>query len=792
MPDDETSRINIGYPLAQLFKAEASPSPEAATRVARWRQVVAGLLSGSLKVGTRTPVADVPPWVTLEVVTGGFATGNQAAGGPLQPHEVDRLVAIPHPPRASQRAALNLYFMSDQGAPELAWMLETGRYRLTVPEEGTLLVAVWLSEHGEGERAAALLDTVMPFFDRLRFYPVPHDRPTSSGSGVHCQTVAAVVSSLRAKRPKPGVAAMNEAIQVWTPLYDQAVALVAETVDGELPCFERDPEGTLVRGADGQSVVVGGRPCRRFPPDWRRRAQALLAEYAAARARHQLSGRPENPKSGFARLRGIIQRCTDEPASLTAGDAEMARRILAGYVARFGGPGHPRLREVRAAQRRDAALPPHHLIGRVVADRLAPYPADEGVAEPAPLTGGVMEGESRGSGIPAGTPLPREVVRKAMRCFQGSLQELVERRIVTSAEAMAPLLSTVTAQTRAASIADAELRRLFGALYIAFRRRRSLLLLDLEAQVKFEELPWVAAVRPWVGSSEASRQAALQTLARAARLTLTTFPQTTLPNKLIRELDALQRAAGLGLPLVEELAADIFMGTFSEKFLLAGKAAGRLLRGTLYERYYDIPYSSVLELDDVVRPERGTPTSPGFAALCQARGAPAEGSRWSVARNGTVIEQAQIITTHNLAVLFAVEDERAWLEPELPDLARACFRWVCRRLQVQTRNWRADMQGVKDAAFAWRQMVFFLSLVDPAEVASFEEWANGHLRRLEGELQARFAPVMAGFTVVAHGGSLGAGGYDPASGGRRFLGWTVGRHWLLEAPERAPRAQRRS
>jgi hypothetical protein len=148
MPDEEISRINIGYPLAQLFKAEASASPMAATRADQWRQVLSGLLSGSLKVGARTPVADAPPWVTLEIVTGGFATGNLAAGGPLQAHEVDKLKSIPRPAGASERAALNLYYISDQGAPELATMLETGRYRVSVPEEGALLVAVWLSKNG--------------------------------------------------------------------------------------------------------------------------------------------------------------------------------------------------------------------------------------------------------------------------------------------------------------------------------------------------------------------------------------------------------------------------------------------------------------------------------------------------------------------------------------------------------------------------------------------------------------------------------------------------------------------
>ena len=52
-------------------------------------------MPGSLRVGSRTPVADAPPWVTLEVVHGGFATGRFAAGGPLQPHEAEKLRQAP-------------------------------------------------------------------------------------------------------------------------------------------------------------------------------------------------------------------------------------------------------------------------------------------------------------------------------------------------------------------------------------------------------------------------------------------------------------------------------------------------------------------------------------------------------------------------------------------------------------------------------------------------------------------------------------------------------------------------
>jgi hypothetical protein len=49
-------------------------------------------------------------------------------------------------------------------------------------------------------------------------------------------------------------------------------------------------------------------------------------------------------------------------------------------------------------------------------------------------------------------------------------------------------------------------------------------------------------------------------------LALTAFPHALLPNPLVAEIRTLAKQAELELPLVEEVAADIFMGTFTTKW----------------------------------------------------------------------------------------------------------------------------------------------------------------------------------------------------------------------------------
>src|SRR5262245_31627598 len=93
---ERNSSINPGYALGQLARVLTTRSqheqPEARARAEaradRWQQVLRGMLDGTHTPGSRTPIRDVPAWATLEVVKGGFATGNLLAGGPLQPHEM--------------------------------------------------------------------------------------------------------------------------------------------------------------------------------------------------------------------------------------------------------------------------------------------------------------------------------------------------------------------------------------------------------------------------------------------------------------------------------------------------------------------------------------------------------------------------------------------------------------------------------------------------------------------------------------------------------------------------------
>jgi hypothetical protein len=762
MDDDNAGlRIGRGYPLGQLAKAfvtavsheDAETRRHAEERLRRWEQVLAGMANGTLAIGSRTPVTGLPAWVTPQVVRGGFATGAVAAGGTLLAHETQ---AAHRAGVAPDRRALFAYCLTEPGLAALNEFLDTGQYRVDVPEEAALLTVAWLLRAGDRLAALRLLDTLEPFADQLRFAPRPADVPIPDPEIVWRETAGDARDAAARRRPNARVEAMREALTVWNPYADALLALWLET-------------------------VVDGRVGRRFPSDWTSRAAGLLDEYQSLAATHTRCSKHRKPKENIFILRVALEAVV-LGRSLEPRQLGMLQNVFDSMLARRGRPGSERHMALRDRQAADAAQPTHHAIAQVVAARLASLPQEAGVGSTAPLLGPVTAQEERQSGVPAGNAVPRSIRLVVERALAGPIEELIDRGVLPSSEVLARLVPQIAAATTAVVYPDKALRSLMAANYRAFRNRRSLLLLNLEHQVQVEELPWVQAVSPQRRAGDRTQQHSRAALVRLGELAIAAFPATILPNPLVRELDALAREAGLDLPFVEELAADIFMGTFSAKFLQAAKLAADLLEETLYARYYGIDYGAARQVNDVAQQRRFfARTSNAFASLCVARaGGPAD--RWSVPANGTVIEQAQILTTHNLATL--VQPVGVAPTPGWPELARRSFRAVW-QLVSRVHNNPRPLGTIKDAAYAWRQTLLYLALTSHEDQAAFVAWAREQVRAQPAHTTERLDPVVAGLAHVLAGGMFDADGV--AGEARRFLGWAVGGHWMQP---RRPEARR--
>jgi hypothetical protein len=103
-------------------------------------------------------------------------------------------------------------------------------------------------------------------------------------------------------------------------------------------------------------------------------------------------------------------------------------------------------------------------------------------------------------------------------------------------------------------------------------------------------------------------------------------------------------------------------------------------------------------------------------------------------------------------------------------------------LRQLPRAWKQRLRLVKNAAFAWRQGIFFLDLCSPAERAAIVAEV---VRRAEARptgVANRLQPAVRGLQRVLAGERFAGDGRLGADA-RRFLGWSVGPHWALPAPE---------
>ena len=704
----------VHHQLLRAMRTVADhPDPDvreaASERVERWQQVIDGVADGTLRIGSRRPLVGLPAWVTLRVVRGGFATGKAAAA---IPPAVDERLRAQRLGIEATRQAIFESWLTPEGLAELEVLLETGAYNVGFPEHAVLLSVAALLRHGADDSVRALLDEVAPLAGSLRFSPYPGAPSPLRPGQVSRWTARQVAGALEKTRINPRVAAEREALTVWLPLTDKVVAFWAGII--EAPAFD-------------ESRID--------------EARALVADYDRASQQHTRCRKYRRPGENLPILIDALRQVIDGQGTWPPG---RVKHVLSRIEAKRGLPGSKRSDDLRARQAVAASRPLHAEVAVVVADRVAQLRGDVGLTD-FPAASAPVSDEEATDVVPAGTPLPVSVLRTLRLGLVSDLEELITLGVVPSAEVLASLVPQLTAGQVASSADDPLVGALLAAIYRAFRQRRSLLLLDLERQVRFKELPWVAALQGL--TTDGPLDDPLVLARRLGSVVLDAFPGTILPNGFVREYGTLLDMAQVRLPLTEELATDIFMGRFSPKFQQAAKVAAELLHGSLYERYYGIDYAAVLGLPE--------PDGHGNVEEFDRMVAGDVPAGRSVAANGQIIERQQILTTHNLAVLvkLGVQPGRSWTE-----LAHHAARRSFQLLE-RARNSPWLLSAIKNAAYAWRQAVFFLSICG-------DDTATDALRDLPGATTWPTTQILDDLTRCHQG--------EPVT---PFTGWTQGPHW---------------
>ena len=801
--------INIGYAWNELRKAfeakqdsgDADGMANADKRIRQWIDVLSGIQSGELKIGSRKPTK-YPVWVTTEVVHGGFATGKAAAATPPSLTQREQRVALalgaPH-----TREALFLALTSDEGLAWLRKLFTSRRYKIGLPEDAALLVVAWLCENGRAEDAACILGEISQYADEFRFAPESAAEPLEKTELVHRFSSNDIRERLQTYKCNQKIETQREALQIWIPFMDRLVSHWLELLgDGPLRdelLHDMDDEGGGSARPDELLHDEGGGPARtdellhdegggparpydlpRPSEGWKNAASELMKEYERLKEKHTLCRKYHNKKANLKILLDATNDFLTDASNRPA--LNRARYAVRSYVKAHGGPGEKRLADLRETQAKEAARPAYHLIANNLAERLPV--SDAGLSNIEELLSPIsLEGCE-------GAAIPTKLCATVRRAQAASIPELIARGVIPSAETMAGLTPQLTALEIGRAYADEDMGLLIAETYKAFSRRRSLLLTDLSSQVRFDELPWVKPVIDERLNSECYTGAAL----RLAAYAIDFFPGVVLPNPLVEQLNALYWLAGKQRPFLAELAADIFTGKFTPKFDDAAAAAAGLLRGTLYERYYGLNYAYFEKRINAAsnsitakKSSAGQKTLLELAVKEHMDKTPGLYPNY-VVENGMQIERAQIYTTHNLASLIA---ENIRLEHSYEELAAMAFKHSQRLIVRGVKSMRQRhnyLRAVKNSAYAWRQALFFLSLA-PAETvdatirAAEELFLQALGQDVAGELFARLKSSAHAHSECAESGRADS---ERAISGRAdekarpFMGWTAGPHWIVE------------
>lgn len=469
-----------------------------------------------------------------------------------------------------------------------------------------------------------------------------------------------------------------------------------------------------------------GWPCQHYPTDWIERATALVTGHKELMVRvYEESFKMKNPaalehfdqklkqRGAVYTLYNCLVKCTKGagPSSLTGKEVGIIRTLLAGSNTKRGMPGTKSFESFwtpLADQR--TGIRTTTLVCYDVTRRLAASDPTTGLLPP--VLASLLTPCDAG-------PVPNSVQVKLEACEMNTVEVLISKGKVPSGEVLADLIPQIVAASTAIGCGnDQELARMTYAFHIAFAKRRSLLLLDLAKQVKINELPWVQIVKDACTKTVDTRLMFRQTLEMVVTLYYKAFPQTIIVNKLLQSLTVLVQNAELTdqCPITEELALDIFEGRFSDKFVAAARVAANLLKDSVYARYYDLQgvYSDLLKVDAVRRNGQMIGDSTWFANKCVNRAQLRELTDprrcWRrPAENGLILEQQQIITTHNLASFFSALELKNVLD--CFDLAKRTWHWIVKELMSMPTEYINMLRTSKNIAYAWRQLLFYSTFV---------------------------------------------------------------------------------
>ncbi|PVZ98491.1 hypothetical protein BB558_005517 [Smittium angustum] len=686
-----------------------------------WIKLFKQMVKGTIDIGSNKPFEKYASWLTLKVMYGGFATKNLLAGGELEKHEIDLTEHLKLKKEAKDvRIFLNNFFVLEQiGISALETMLENKKYRINVPEEGALLVYTWLMKNNHQKIAEKLLETIRVHFNKVRFYPQPAETPFNS-KVIFLSSVEQVIQKLSST-----ISSKREREKLLYQRYKKRTEITNTVVELWLETFDNPSDIPTVEYINGKNVTVGDSwPCCKYPLDWDQRAQNALLEY---KEHIDLYTRKKKGYQNF--LFEILELASKDKTALTGRNVCFIRSYIASIKNKKGLPGsekrkqfmETKAKEFETFLSRDPEILKEHSI-----KMLENHNNEMGLSNEQYET---ISNELKQSF--SNHPYLEKILVILSKLKELTFDELFDPKYLCSLENLASEIPKLMIPMRASVVTDPSLNYLFEQLLYSFSKRRSYLLLNYESQIKTKDIPWIKPIMQF--STGDCKDEAFEFCRKVLKNVVFNFPSTLLPNKFISQIQPLINMAGLKDSVVfsEELAADIFMGSFTKKYAVGFESNINYTRRTIYDKYYELDSDKLIsELRAINLSSENSKDSKFderteyFTSMCYHRAdifSNISTQANHLVSNGMIIEQSQILTSHNLSLIFGELEVDEMLRQNINDVISRCLKGVMRSIKVSlimkksrsnNKNVRyaSIMSYYKQTAFSFRNLVFYISV----------------------------------------------------------------------------------
>ena len=296
-----------------------------------------------------------------------------------------------------------------------------------------------------------------------------------------------------------------------------------------------------------------------------------------------------------------------------------------------------------------------------------------------------------------------EAIEKLNKSVEYSLEDLKKLNYIPSSETFVELAQPIEAFLQTIDFDFKENITIEEHLkylnYKAFKNMRSLLLLNLESQLKIMELPHYNTLNTiYKKNRKSSNKLTLVKIITTNYVKW--FGGDLMPNRVVKMLYNLVNEFDSTVGFCEEIACDIFQRRFSKKYDISLNIAKKHMINTLYSNYYNINdlYKSSDNLTNLSLQLKNqySPSSVNY-----------------IDTNGQQLQASYILTTHNSLQIDKFLDTVDF---------NKVVKQITLKILTHLEPYNIERSVCLTLGHMWRNLMYYLTKLDTVEIANYFVW----------------------------------------------------------------------